>query len=103
MPELNLSSVLQQFRRSLFVDNNLDQFVLCLEAGHDNEDGWLYKSHFNSIEADDVFLYLRAFLADRILRKSEIIFWLTKSVFGGDKAVAIDVALLRRVFVGTKQ
>lgn len=103
MPELNLSSVLQQFGRSVFVDNNLDQLVLCLEAGHDNEDGWLYKSHFDSIAVDDAFLYLRAFLADRILRKSEIIFWLTKSLFGGDKAVAIDVALLRRVFVGTKQ
>jgi hypothetical protein len=63
MPEINLSSALQQFGRSVFVENNLDQLVLCLEAGHDNEDGWLYKSHFDSIEADDLFVYLRAFLA----------------------------------------
>jgi hypothetical protein len=103
MPEINLSSALQQFGRSVFVDNNLDQLVLCLEAGHDNEDGWLYKSHFDSIEADDLFVYLRALLADRILRKSDIIFRLTKSLLGGDKAGSIDVALLRRVFVGTKQ
>jgi hypothetical protein len=103
MPELNLSSALQQFGRPVFVDNNLDQLVLCLEAGHDNNDGWLYKSHFDSIEADDVFVYLRALLADRILRKSDIIFWLTKSLLGGDKAVAIDAALLSRVFVRTKQ
>jgi hypothetical protein len=103
MPELNLSSVLQKFGHSVFIDKNLDELVLCLEAMHDNEDGWLYKSHFVSIDADDIFVYLRAFLADRILRKSDIIFWLTKSLLGGDNAVAIDIALLRRVFLGTKK
>ena len=103
MPELNLSSALQKFGHAVFIDNNLDELVLCLEAVHDKEGGWLYTSHFDSIDADDVFVYLRAFLADRIIRKSNIIFWLTKSLLGGDNAVAIDVTLLRRVFLGTKK
>jgi hypothetical protein len=101
--KINLSSVLQKFGHLVFIDKNLDELVLCSEAMHDNKDGWLYKSHFVSIDANDIFVYLRAFLADRILRKLDIIFWLTKSLLGGDNAVAIDIALLRRVILGMKK
>ena len=104
MPEVDISSVLQQCGRSACINRNLDELVICLEATYDNEDGWLYKSHFNSINSDNVFVYLRAFLSDRILRKSDIIFWLTKSLLGGDNAVAVNVAFLTRIFTeSTKQ
>jgi hypothetical protein len=95
--------VLQSCGRSALIDHNLDKLVICLKAVHNNEDGWLYKSHFNSINPDYVFVCLRAFLSDRILRKSDIIFWLTKSLLGGDNAVAGKIAFLTKVFTGRQK
>jgi hypothetical protein len=103
MPELNISSVFQKLGHPVLIDGNLDELVLCLEDVHGNKDGWLYKSHFNSIDANEAFVYLRAFLADRILQKLDVIFWLTKSLLGGDNAVAVNMAFMRRVFLGTKK
>ena len=95
--------MLQSCGRSALIDHNLDKLVICLEAVHDNEDGWLYKSHFNSINPDYVFVCLRAFLSDSILRKLDIIFWLTKSLLGGDNAMAVNVAFLTKVFKGRQK
>jgi hypothetical protein len=86
------------------ITGNVDNLCSCLLDYTSKEVGWLYE-HFEkeNITADQVYLSTRALLASRCMKNSELSLALSKSLFGPvvNVAVAVDISLLRSVFVIT--